>query len=313
MVYNFSKYIKCLILALCFNISIPFISYADIMEYGPGTIDYINANLRQILDDSWCINGAYAMDNQGNIYFSPNGDNFACNTISQEGHVYDSSGVQMNSMYYIRDKYLDVYSQSSECEFIIFDNEQESKLFLFWLQTLAERQGAYYTRYISPNGNVYIKKSELLKIQGQPDDSYQEIVESLCSCVTPGSTKEIVEQANFLASQYLTYDYDYRNETMSTALNDRRGVCYHYSKLLHDILLKLGISSEFVVGEMNASEGSHIWLKTWDYENNEWIYLDPTYSNAELRNGINPTFSNKRFIDYKQYGISNVPKYWEDH
>ena len=72
------------------------------------------------------------------------------------------------------------------------------------------------------------------------------------------------------------------------AIQDGKGVCYHYTKLLKDVLTRFGIESEVVYGNMtNGQDGEmHVWLKIWDKENSKWIYRDPTRASMCMDSGM---------------------------
>jgi len=121
--------------------------------------------------------------------------------------------------------------------------------------------------------------------------------------------KEIKFSEDTLASVFQhvanTMDYDMRMleripqytsrlQILEHAMSRRKGVCEHYSELLHQSLLALGYESYIVSGytrmdgTLNQSFG-HTWnvVKV----NGSWFFMDPTYASGYVEN--------KRF--YKKY------------
>ena len=71
-----------------------------------------------------------------------------------------------------------------------------------------------------------------------------------------------------------------KNLTASEILENKEGVCEHYTILLNALLNSIGIDALYVTGNCinevkDGSDGSHAWtLCKW---NGKWIPLDPTW------------------------------------
>ena len=289
-----------------------FPSMASVTEFGPGTIGIITQRLDERLDDTWIINGLHAIDALGNVYFSANGEDFAKQEIAKDGCVYNENGIQGNSLQYVHDKYWDIYQNANDMDHITFDNQQEAYLFVMHLQLLGEAQGKNYHVFHASGDRISIPKEDLLAIEGQKDLSYQEVIQDICGQIVQAPVEKMAETANILVAQYFTYNEGYNCKTMAEAVRDKYGVCYHYAKLLHEVLSKLGIQSEYMVGwTERENDIAHVWIKAWDHEANIWIYLDPTYACIDLKNGLFPVQNYQAFTEYTQYGVTYVPTAWE--
>lgn len=298
-------------LVLSISAVVSFPSMASAMELGPGTEKLISQLLDEKLDDTWVVNGLHAIDAQGNFYFSVNGEDFVKQDTAKDGCVYDENGVQENTLQYIRQKYWDRYQDTEESGRVMFDSRQEAFLFVMCLQLMGESQGKDYQIFHASGDRVSIPKENLLMIEGQPDFSYRESVQKICGEIAPASAEKMAETANLLVAQYFTYNKEYTRKTMAEAVRDKYGVCYHYVKLLHEVLEGLGIRSEYMVGYTEReSNAAHVWLRAWDDEAGRWIYLDPTYAHVDLKNGLFPVQNYQAFAGYTQYGITYVPAPW---
>lgn len=299
-------------LTLSISATVAFPSMASATEFGPGTIETITQKLNEKLDDTWIIHGLHAIDAQGNIYFSSDGEGFVKQEIAKDGCVYDENGIQENSLQYVRDKYWDIYQNTNDTDRITFDNRQEASLFVMCLQLLGEAQGKNYHIFQASGDRISIPQKDLLMIEGQPDLSYQDAIQDICKEIVPATVEKMAETANILVAQYLTYNEAYNCKSMAESVRDKYGVCYHYAKLLHEVLSKLGIQSEYMVGwTAREKDTAHVWIKAWDHEANKWIYLDPTYACIDLKNGLFPVQNYQAFTEYTQYGVTYVPTAWE--
>lgn len=74
-------------------------------------------------------------------------------------------------------------------------------------------------------------------------------------------------------------------QSMESALQDKKGVCYHYAKLLKGVLKDCGIQSEYMIGDFEGV-GMHCWLRIYDPDNYRYLYRDATKTNADLANGL---------------------------
>jgi len=82
-------------------------------------------------------------------------------------------------------------------------------------------------------------------------------------------------------------EYTSRSQILSHALDRRKGICEHYSELLHQTLSSLGYESYIVSGYTRMegrlnTEFGHTWNAVkW---NGEWYLFDPTYASGYVQN-----------------------------
>lgn len=279
----------CIVALMSLALSVP--SFAGTIPLGPGMIEAQEARLREHLGDGWAVKGNYALNkNTGDIYYAPDGEHFAASRIAPDGCYYQSDGIQANSLTYVRDKYLSTYDALSEDEYMIFDSRPEARLFVCWLQMeRATVQGQPYTIHTSQDGSVKIKKSELMRLEHPVgmDETYQNEVQRIADSIPSDySTEEKVNYATVQVANAFMYDLEYEKRSMEDAVRAKKGVCYHYARLLKSVLTELGIDSEFVVGFLGNSDSSHVWLKIRNEEEDRWVYRDPTKTNSDLMAGL---------------------------
>lgn len=304
--------LQCAALVLSISTIVSFPSMASSTELGPGTVELISQRLDEKLDDTWVINGLHAIDAQGNIYFSENGEDFAKQMTAKDGCVYDENGIQKNTLKYVHDKYWDQYQSTQKTGKVVFDNQQEAYMFVMYLQLLGEAQGKNYHVFHTSGKQISIPKEDLLEMEKQSDLSYIEAVQNICRDIKPASIEKMAETANLLVAQYLTYNEGYNCKTLAEAVKDKYGVCYHYAKLLHEVLNELGVQSEYMIGRTEREiDTAHVWIKAWDHEANKWLYLDPTYAHMDLKSGVFPVQNYHTFAGHTQYGVTYVPTAWE--
>jgi len=82
----------------------------------------------------------------------------------------------------------------------------------------------------------------------------------------------IVNTTNKVASGSV-YEPNMRLGTMQEYAETGRGVCWHYARVLEELLQERGIRAEVVSG-IYVGEGHHAWVRAWD--GSRWVYSDPT-------------------------------------
>ena len=291
--------------------------YAQTEPYGPGSVGTYEIKLKERLGNDWVIHGCYALDkNSGEIYFAPDGETFIAGMIGPDGCYYQEDSTQANSITYIRDKYLDTYDALLPEEELIFDSKQEMNLFICWLQfERATSQGQSYTINQRSDGTVAVKKSELQKLESSivEGGAYQNTVRQIASSIPSDySIEEKINSATIQTANAFVYDIAYERKSLEEAVQDKKGVCYHYAMLLHSILSELSIESEFVVGYGDQSGQTHVWLKIFDAEEEKWIYRDPTKTNSDLQAGLFSVYVYEAYLDsYRMMNIQRGPAYWQ--
>ena len=263
---------------------------------GPGART-LEENMSGQLDEQYAVKGNYAISREtGDIFFSEDSQTFFVNGVASDGCMYDETGKQVNTLSYIRDKYLPQYETESVAgpgNLITFESRDDMENFLCWFQLeKMDHQGdlwRFAPKTYDGKQMFEMDKSELTSRLWQPDEAYNNFVDGIVAKLTPGSTTDAASTyAMNLVAQTMDYDKSYLNATMNQAIQDGKGVCYHYTKLLKDVLTCFGIESEVVYGNMtNGQDGEmHVWLKIWDKENSKWIYRDPTRASMCMDSGM---------------------------
>lgn len=230
--------------------------------------------------------GIYLLDEKGNVFYqTPDGVIFQ-GGIAPDGYAYDENGVQRNTLTYIRDKYLEKFQELGDGDTIVFDSEKEERLFLQYYQLeYAIEQGKEIFYTYEADGKAAVRKGDISSMKSERGDAYnQKLAELAASLNACGTMDEKIEQGAELVSEVFQYDENYLLKDMNQAVKSKRGVCYHYVKLLHDAYEQAGIASEYMIGQFRTSEGVHAWLKVFNSDEQRYVYVDPTAMNQD-RNG----------------------------
>mgnify|MGYP000588588803 CR=1 FL=1 len=303
------KKLKTICTSILLSLALAAPAYALADTYSLKSIEMHEAKLKERLGSGWVIKGCYALDkNTGEIYFAPDGEIFITGEVGPDGCYYQTDGKQVNSVTYIRDKYLDAYNSLSSDEELIFDSKQEINLFVFWLQfERAASQGISYIVNQRSDGTVAVKKSELQNLESSivEDGAYQNAVRQIANSIPHDySIDKKVNNATVQTANTFVYDMSYEKKSMEEAVQDKKGVCYHYAMLLHSVLSELSIESELVVGYGSQPDTTHVWLKIFNPEDGKWIYRDPTETNTDLQAGLFPANTYEAYLN--SYRMINI-------
>ena len=240
-----------------------------------------------------------ADDATGAIGFSDGKGGIIKDSFGLDGCYYNENGEQVNSLYYVWDKYSEKYENAEGDEFIRFDNPKEYSLFVNYIQLeRSDHQGE--AENISAAGPNTYKVSDLKSLEEKPLESYKNKVAELSAKIDPSlSIQAKIYKAETLVQSTLHYDYDgtTKNSTMDEALTSGIGVCYHFAKLLKDILTSVGVNAEYVVG-YNFSGDMHAWIRSYGTVNNRYKYSDPSLSRPAYISGY--TYY---LINYKMFPL----------
>lgn len=305
--------------AVCPGISMVVPCYA---QDGPGTPS-LEDNMKETLGNQYAVKGNYAISFEtGDIFFSEDSQTFFSSGVGSDGCVYDENGKQENTLSYVRDKYIGQFESADENgpgSLITFDTKNELNLFLTWFQLEhMDHQGDLWSftekTELGGKKQFQIMKSSFENKASEPSEAYYAVVNEIADKVKAGSqlVDSMSAYAQVQVAQYMTYDSAYRNETMDKAVSDRKGVCYHYAKMMKDVLDACGIQSEIICGEVinDGVDDSHVWLKVWDSDNNKWIYRDPTRASMSLSSGLFSVDIYDIYAgSYRQVGLTKLVGY----
>lgn len=238
-----------------------------------------------VMDNS---KGLYLIDDNGNIFYEDTDGLFYKNGIAPDHYLYDENGVQVNSLNYIRDKYYEKFKSLSSDERLVFDNNEDINLFFQFYQLYsAVAQGKSCIVYHAPDGTLQITKNEFTSMPHFKSDEYDEKVKSLSSQLNEyQTTNDKIVNAAKLVSETFKYDDSYLLKDINEAIKNGKGVCYHFAKLLHDVLEKSGIYSEYMSGHYQSNTSYHVWNKVWNEEENKYVYIDPTIMNGDMMSAM---------------------------
>lgn len=90
---------------------------------------------------------------------------------------------------------------------------------------------------------------------------------------------ELISDACKRIDDKLTYDVNYQYTSMTEALQNGRGVCWHYAKSASVLLEAANIETELVYAKYEGV--THMLLKC--NVNGEWIYADPTFTETDMK------------------------------
>lgn len=260
---------------------------------GPG-MSTLADNMGEQLKSTYAVDGNYAISREtGDIFYSEDSTTFFVNGVGKDGCVYDENGKQINTLNFVRDKYLPIL-ESTEGDTISFDSLEELNTFICWFQLeRMDHQGDSwtYSTVAQKNGETkLVVAKNLFTERAKPlSEAYYKLVDDITAQLIPGdSVSSVCTHAVNLVARTLDYDKSYTNMTMDTAIADGKGVCYHYVKILRDVLEKYGLQTEILYGNMLDGERdeTHVWVRVWDEENGQWIYRDPTRASTYLASGL---------------------------
>lgn len=240
------------------------------------------------ISGAFATNDPYIIDKQsGLIYLKNNENTIFAGGIAVDGRIYNESGAQENTLSYIGNKYSEQYDNAKQNTFLEFDSLAELNIFINWMQLeYSDHQGVPFIYHYNSDGSCQIRKSEVEKLLTTHGGDISPVLTELSSQIPPHYTlEEKADMANILVARYLTYDSEYESASMERALQDKKGVCYHYAKLLKGVLNDCGIQAEYMIGDFEGV-GMHCWLRIYDSENNRYMYRDAAKTNADLANGL---------------------------
>ena len=234
------------------------------------------------IDDSITYSGGvYLYDNNGRVHYTTAPNAMYAGGVATDGQYYDLDGTQINSLEYIGKRYSPAFKKATDSQRIQFQNLTHLKLFTYWyIMHNATSQGVIYNYWHDDNGRVSMEKSEFSKYPTELSEYYK-------NCIATDATeidhalpfKEQLRQAINLTNKHFKYDLSYTEIDLNQALEDGKGVCFHYAKYCHDVLNVAGFESEYLVGSSNAGKdpnSMHVWLSAKDPGSDKMYYMDPS-------------------------------------
>lgn len=267
---------KCLAvicIAMCLNVQPVFAQTAQLSN----SIEVLNEVKLNISADKSNSASIYTCDAEGNIRCKAADGSYYVNGVGTDGYIYDENGIRLNTVEYIGRKYYERVKNASEEELIKFDNKTDADLFMHWfVLNQCQEQGWVYHTINLKRGGTAIAKSEIAEHATKTDEralnsKVDEIVSSISS---DASEVTKINAAQRLVEQCFSYDQEALYLDMNDAIKEKRGVCFHYTKLLHSVLDRLGIPNSIVYGTLDNT--AHCWNQCYAADIRKNIMLDAT-------------------------------------
>lgn len=235
----------------------------------------------------------YVIDADGKVYFMNADGTVVANGVAPDQCVYDENGVQVNTFSYIGEKYKQTFEDTPDGGTIRFDSVGEALLFIQWYQiTKGSEQGEqYYVLFdsyeaqLNGQGPVCLYKSDFKKTRRGYGDCYFATINEIAGQIDPSMEfEDQINEATRLVANTFDFDLTYKCKNLEQALEDRKGVCYHYAKLLNGVLDKIGIESEYMIGKYNNGQ-MHVWNCIRDASGKRY-YRDATATRIGIDTGV---------------------------
>ncbi len=227
-------------------------------------------------------------DLRGNLYYVDGKEGIIRDGTNSDGLYFNSDGIYISPSYDPDGTKKELAEKFSEGERVTF--ETESDLADFWdywdLQEMLNANTDSCKRTTNADGTYSLKIPDEKSYCYDKIALKDKIVEKFESGpwaeakLTGENVSDKVLTACGLIWSKLSYDLNYSNVSMENALDDGRGVCWHYARAAKVLLEDAGIYTETMAVTTNllssdkTSGNLHMIIRCWDGE--KWIYSDPT-------------------------------------
>lgn len=212
----------------------------------------------------------WSFDNNGNLYRSgtPSGE-LVINGLDSDGNYYDTEGkfhvVDPSKLEYFKGLCPEFEANGS----VVLGSKEDCVEFLNYysanyrlhdsitLWNFPACEGGYEI-LLNPTDNYDMIENKIFDTFGHIDKNLP--------------TQEKVYEACARVIDYFEYDKAYTELSMNECIDNKKGVCWHYTKCVQKLLQDAGVEAECITGVYGDSE--HIWLRIND--NGVWTYCDPT-------------------------------------
>jgi len=158
--------------------------------------------------------------------------------------------------------------------------------------------GYYWVKSLDPSQFSFVSLNDASILSG--------IISDIQSEENPYNIPEYIRIAQWV-NKNIEYDESYLAKDMMipNILNEKRGVCIHYSLLYEKMLRTVGIPATAVAGlSYNIEKGEfeqHSWVLV--YINNEWVPIDPTWGIYSGKLPVSHIFTYKNTTNEVNYTI----------
>lgn len=197
------------------------------------------------------------------------------------GYLWNESGLMVSSMDTVFLKYKPDWD--SWYPTITFDNQTELADFIIYLQmVMSDDQNLEFTMVTGEDGRITISKEQVynqLRNSVETEQLMYNVVGTIIEQVnrrigTASTDKDTIEAALAVISQEMKYDQSKMLAGMKESLLDKKGVCYHCTKLTAEVLGRLGFEYRYIIGTVYGQ--SHCWLTVKERAGDKWYTVDPS-------------------------------------
>lgn len=158
----------------------------------------------------------------------------------------------------------DLSNELAETGIMYFESKEDASLTADYYATRYSLlgQGSNLTMHYTGTPNEDGTYTHLLTVPTETDqnEKMRRIVKAI-GTINQGRMNnfEYAETICYMAHDYFTYDGSCTSDSMMTALENRKGVCYHISHAAYVLLNYQGIPTRLVSGTNNGNK--HVWLE----------------------------------------------------
>jgi len=171
---------------------------------------------------------------------------------------------------------MDLSKRYEQGERLYFKDELGMKDFIkYYILQYNVNVGRFICKVYSDTSTVRVETSTMSV------DSLSSIVLSVFGRLETELVPDQIQEACIKASE-IVYDLAYKDATLDVALVDKKGVCWHYVKVVNILLKDRGLQTEVCYGTYR-NDVFHMWLKVYDGE--RWWCIDPTFYSSTFDSG----------------------------
>ena len=222
--------------------------------------------------------GNLYMTHDGNVHFV-NMDGTSIKNGIKNGYVFDDTGKLINTGGLVFAKYKDKWYDANER--IEFDSYDDAVTFIRYMQSVhgldqddhyisSDGNGKYSFNKVSLKNIIEHTEAECNLFNAEVDRIYEESLRLSYGAPMITVIADSVRRAVLMS---YTYDENYTRENMTKVITDKRGVCFHFAKIILNTLKKHGIDAEYEHLYTNHGADNHVVVQYRDESGNK-KYID---------------------------------------
>lgn len=299
------KSILCCVIALTVSMSYQSITYANGggQELTDMANEFVSYNKTDIENDGLHIvneNGAlynknryeenikgWSYDNLGNLYYSNEDGVLLKDARNEDGLYFNEDGRLHNKYSDNLTGYLDMARRFERGDKVKF-KRQEDLLDFFEYYSLNYKLLDYKCEYIvhQDNEGKYWASLDKNKIYSR-DELRHKILDMFGTIDKDLSDYDKLLEVSKRIADNMEYDRSYIDLDLNKALTDKKGVCWHFTKIAKVLLEEAEVQTEVMIGFMDNE--SHMWVRC--LVDGKWLYSDPTLAKSMWWNYSNIAYS----------------------